>query len=75
MDEDELEAGLDRSFKLGISEGFIRAANYVMEQAKDAFVRFGNDESKSGRLRNIANELHVQSHQSHPDVKTERDTS
>ena len=51
---------LVNAHQTGISEGLRRAAEHIMQAAKDSFERFGPEERQTARLRHLANELHCQ---------------
>lgn len=61
MDKEELDELLDSMYQSGIAEGIHRAANHIIQAAKDSFERFGTEERQTHRLRALANELHAQS--------------
>ena len=64
--DEELDTRLNHTHQTGISEGLRRAAEYIMQAAKDSFERFGTEERQTGRLRHLANELHCQANAAHP---------
>jgi hypothetical protein len=66
MTDDELDEWLNRSHQTGIAEGLRRAAEHIMQAAKDSFERFGTEERQTACLRQLANELHVMANTAHP---------
>jgi len=67
--DEELVQELSRAAKIGESEGLRQAAKHVMEQAKDAFERFGPEHLMPVRLRHIANQLYCKANAVHPRVR------
>ena len=66
MTDEELDERLNHTHQTGISEGLRRAAEHIMEAAKNAFERFGGADRTAARLRHLANELHVMANTAHP---------
>jgi len=72
MTDEELNEQLNHTHQTGISEGLRRAAQHIMQAAKDSFERFGTEERQTARLRHLANELHRQANVAHPGTPNAR---
>lgn len=66
MTYEEIDERLNHTHRTGISEGLRRAAEHIMQAAKDSFERFGTEKRQTMRLRQLANELHCQANDAHP---------
>ncbi len=49
MTDKELDERLNHTHQTGISEGLRRAAEHIMQAAKDSFERFGTEERQTAR--------------------------
>ena len=58
------EQELQRTHDVGISVGLRKAANYLMDIAKERFERFGDEHANE--IRGRANELHIMANKAHP---------